>query len=131
MLPGPIRNACPQASVNTGMSVVNATAVVGTPSKPVNRTAPGWPLFCDAIDQPGLVDEPRFATHASRGDHLDDLYEVVRPIIKAKPTEWLAARLTERGIMNGKVNTYREFLTEDQVAAAWQHCFEEMVKGKV
>jgi formyl-CoA transferase len=64
------------------------------------------------------MDEQRFATHGARGDNLDELYEVVRPVIAAKPTEWLAARLTERGIMNGKVNTYREFLREEQLTAA-------------
>ena len=85
----------------------------------ITMVRPGdWPLFCEAIGAPELEHEQRFATHVVRGDHLDDLYEVVRPIIKAKPTEWLAARLTERGIMNGKVNTYRQFLTEEQVAAS-------------
>ncbi len=77
----------------------------------ITMVRPGdWPLFCDAIDRTDLEHEPRFATHTARGDHLDDLYEVVRPVIAAKPTEWLAARLTERGIMNGKVNTYRQFV---------------------
>lgn len=85
----------------------------------ITMVRPGdWPLFCAALDQPGLVDEPRFATHAARGDNLDELYAVVRPIIATKPTDWLAARLTERGIMNGKVNTYREFLREEQLAAS-------------
>jgi formyl-CoA transferase len=85
----------------------------------ITMVRPGdWPLFCDAIEHPDLEHEPRFATHAARGDNLDELYEVVRPIIATKPTERLAARLTERGIMNGKVNTYRQFLTEEQVAAA-------------
>jgi crotonobetainyl-CoA:carnitine CoA-transferase CaiB-like acyl-CoA transferase len=85
----------------------------------ITMVRPGdWPLFCDAIDQPGLVDEPRFATHVARGDNLDELYAVVRPIIAGKRTDWLAARLTERGIMNGRVNTYREFLQEEQVTAS-------------
>ncbi len=85
----------------------------------ITMVRPGdWPLFCAAIGEPALEHEARFATHAARGDHLDDLYEVVRPIIATKPTEWLSARLTERGIMNGKVNTYPEFLREAQVEAA-------------
>jgi crotonobetainyl-CoA:carnitine CoA-transferase CaiB-like acyl-CoA transferase len=85
----------------------------------ITMVRPGdWPLFCDAIGQPALEHEPRFATHAARGDHLDDLYEVVRPIIASQPTEWLATRLTERGIMNGKVNTYPQFLQEAQVEAS-------------
>lgn len=77
-----------------------------------------WPLFCAAIDQPALLDDPRFAAHTARGDNLDELYTVVRPVIAEQETEWLAARLTERGIMNGKVNTYREFLQEEQVTAS-------------
>jgi len=85
----------------------------------ITMVRPGdWPLFCEAIDQPDLIGEPRFATPAARGEHLDALYEMVRPIIAARPTQWLAARLTERSIMNGKVNTYSEFLQEDQVAAS-------------
>lgn len=85
----------------------------------ITMVRPGdWPLFCEAIDQPGLIGEPRFATPTARGEHLDELYEVVRPVIAARPTQWLAARLTERGIMNGKMNTYSEFLQEDQVAAS-------------
>jgi crotonobetainyl-CoA:carnitine CoA-transferase CaiB-like acyl-CoA transferase len=38
-------------------------------------------------------------------------------VIKAMPTGYLAERLTARGIMNGKVNSYEEFLREEQVAA--------------
>ena len=56
--------------------------------------------------------------HTARGDNLDELYTVVRPVIAEQKTAWLAARLTERGIMNGKVNTYREFLQEEQVMAS-------------
>jgi crotonobetainyl-CoA:carnitine CoA-transferase CaiB-like acyl-CoA transferase len=85
----------------------------------ITMVRPGdWPLFCDAIEQPGLVDEQRFATHAARGENLDALYAVVRPIIAEKPTVWLAERLTERGIMNGKVNSYTQFLQEEQLTAS-------------
>jgi crotonobetainyl-CoA:carnitine CoA-transferase CaiB-like acyl-CoA transferase len=76
-----------------------------------------WPPFCDVIERPDLVGDPRFATHAARGQNLDELYGVVRPIFAAKPTAWLAERFTARGIMNGKVNTYSEFLQEEQVTA--------------
>jgi crotonobetainyl-CoA:carnitine CoA-transferase CaiB-like acyl-CoA transferase len=77
-----------------------------------------WPRFCDAIGAPGLVDDPRFAASGARGDNLDELYTVVRPIIARETSAWLAARLTERGIMNGKVNSYREFLQEEQLLAS-------------
>src|SRR5260370_781901 len=39
MLPGPMRNGCPQAPSNVGMSVVKATMVVGRPSNLLNWIA--------------------------------------------------------------------------------------------
>jgi crotonobetainyl-CoA:carnitine CoA-transferase CaiB-like acyl-CoA transferase len=42
---------------------------------------------------------------------------VLRPVIAAKTTAWLSERLTANGIMNGRVNSYEEFLKEEQVAA--------------
>jgi crotonobetainyl-CoA:carnitine CoA-transferase CaiB-like acyl-CoA transferase len=85
----------------------------------ITMVRPGdWPLFCESLDKADLVHDPRFATHTARGDNLDELYTVVRPLIAAMKTTWLAERLTARGIMNGKVNTYSEFLREEQVAAS-------------
>ena len=102
------RTSMPNAVYTTADGQLNITMV--RPSD--------WPPFCDAIDQPGLLDDPRFATHTARADNLDELYAVVRPAIAGLQTDWLAARLTERGIMNGKVNSYREFLREEQVVAS-------------
>jgi crotonobetainyl-CoA:carnitine CoA-transferase CaiB-like acyl-CoA transferase len=64
-----------------------------------------------------LAEHPRYADAKSRGENLDELYTVLRPIIAAQTTADLALRLTERGIMNGKVNTYEQFLREPQVDA--------------
>jgi crotonobetainyl-CoA:carnitine CoA-transferase CaiB-like acyl-CoA transferase len=100
-------------------SMPNAVYTTADGQLNITMVRPGdWPPFCDAIDQPGLLDDPRFATHTSRAENLDELYAVVRPIIAGLKTDWLAARLTERGIMNGKVNSYRDFLQETQVAAS-------------
>jgi crotonobetainyl-CoA:carnitine CoA-transferase CaiB-like acyl-CoA transferase len=76
-----------------------------------------WPPFCEVIERADLLEDPRFSTHAARGKNLDELYAVVRPVFKAKSTAWLAERFTERNIMNYKVNSYEEFLREEQVAA--------------
>jgi crotonobetainyl-CoA:carnitine CoA-transferase CaiB-like acyl-CoA transferase len=101
------RTSMPNAVYDTADGQLNITMVRPT----------DWEPFCQAIDQPGLLDDPRFSTHVARGDNLDELYLVLRPLIKAKTTAWLSERLTERGIMNGRVNTYEEFLKEEQVAA--------------
>ncbi len=76
-----------------------------------------WPPFCEVIERSDLLEDPRFATHAARGKNLDELYTVVRPVFKAKQSDWLAKRFTARNIMNYKVNSYEEFLREEQVAA--------------
>jgi crotonobetainyl-CoA:carnitine CoA-transferase CaiB-like acyl-CoA transferase len=76
-----------------------------------------WQPFCEAIEETALLDDPRFSTHAARGTNLDELYTLLRPSLKARTTGWLAERLTARGIMNGRVNSYEEFLQEEQVAA--------------
>jgi crotonobetainyl-CoA:carnitine CoA-transferase CaiB-like acyl-CoA transferase len=59
----------------------------------------------------------RFSSHAARAQNLDELYVILRPIIAARTTSWLSERLTASGIMNGKVNSYEEFLQTEQVAA--------------
>lgn len=101
------RTSMPNGVFNTSDGQLNVTMV-----------RPGdWEPFCDAIDQRDLLVDPRFATAQARGDNLDELLVLVRAVFKAKPTAWLSERLTARGIMNGKVNTYEEFLREPQVEA--------------
>ena len=101
------RTSMPNGVFDTADGQLNVTMVRPT----------DWPPFCDVIERPDLLDDPRFSTHAARGANLDELYGVVRPVFKAKSTEWLAKRFTERNIMNYKVNSYEEFLREQQVAA--------------
>jgi crotonobetainyl-CoA:carnitine CoA-transferase CaiB-like acyl-CoA transferase len=101
------RTSMPNGVFNTSNGQINITMV-----------RPGdWKPFCESIERMDLFENPRYATHKARGDNLDELLEIVRPAIKARTTEWLSERLTERGIMNGRVNSYQEFLKEEQVAA--------------
>ncbi len=101
------RTSMPNAVYDTADGQLNVTMV-----------RPGdWPPFCDAIERKDLLEDPRFSTHEARGKNLDELYEVLRPIIKTKQTDALAQRFTERNLMNYRVNTYEEFLKEAQVAA--------------
>jgi crotonobetainyl-CoA:carnitine CoA-transferase CaiB-like acyl-CoA transferase len=101
------RTSMPNGVFNTADGQLNITMVRPT----------DWRPFCEAIEEPGLLEDPRFATSAARGTNLDELYELLRPMIKARTTTWLSERLTARGIMNGRVNSYEEFLKEEQVAA--------------
>ncbi|MBN8873689.1 MAG: CoA transferase [Rhodospirillales bacterium] len=101
------RTSMPNGVFDTADGQLNITMVRPT----------DWPPFCEAVDRPDLLTDPRFATHEARGKNLDELMALMRPVIKAMPTAYLADRLTARGIMNGRVNTYEEFLQEEQVAA--------------
>ena len=101
------RTSMPNGVFNTSDGQINITMV--RPSD--------WRPFCEAIEQPALLDDPRFSTHPARAANLDELYTVLRPVIAARTTGWLSERLTARGIMNGRVNSYQEFLREEQVAA--------------
>jgi crotonobetainyl-CoA:carnitine CoA-transferase CaiB-like acyl-CoA transferase len=102
------RTSMPNGVFNTEDGQINVTMV-----RPAD-----WKPFCEAIDQTALLDDPRFATHPARAANLDELYSLLRPVLAARPTAWLAERLTANGIMNGRVNSYQEFLQEEQVAAS-------------
>ncbi|MDR3529642.1 MAG: CoA transferase [Rhodopila sp.] len=101
------RTSMPNGVFNTADGQINITMV-----RPAH-----WRPFCEAIEQTQLLDDPRFSTHPARATNLDELYTVLRPLLAARTTEWLSERLTAKGIMNGRVNSYEEFLREEQVAA--------------
>jgi crotonobetainyl-CoA:carnitine CoA-transferase CaiB-like acyl-CoA transferase len=101
------RTSMPNGVFNTVDGQINITMVRPT----------DWRPFCEAIEQAQLLDDTRFSTHPARAVNLDELYTVLRPMLAARTTEWLSQRLTAKGIMNGRVNSYQEFLTEEQVAA--------------
>jgi crotonobetainyl-CoA:carnitine CoA-transferase CaiB-like acyl-CoA transferase len=101
------RTSMPNGVFNTADGQINITMI----------RAIDWPPFCEAIEQTQLLDDPRFSTHPARAANLDELYEVLRPVLATRETAWLSQRLTAQGIMNGRVNSYEEFLQEEQVAA--------------
>ena len=101
------RTSMPNGVFNTADGQINITMIRPT----------DWRPFCEALEQAQLLDDPRFSITAARAGNLDELYEVLRPMFAARTTGWLAERLTANGIMNGRVNSYEEFLREEQVAA--------------
>ncbi len=102
-----LRTSMPNGVFNTADGQINVTMVRPT----------DWRPFCEAIEESQLLDDPRFSTNPARAANLDELFAVLRPMFAARTTAWLAERLTAKGIMNGRVNSYEEFLREEQVAA--------------
>lgn len=76
-----------------------------------------WPLFCESIGLPELVHDPRFRTNSDRLRNAKELQQVVeRVTVEHHRAHWLA-RLEERGIAAGPVNTVPEALADPQTAA--------------
>ena len=99
---------------------INPSGVFDTADGQLNVTTirPGeWQPFCEALERTDLLEDPRFNPAPTRRSNIDTLYALLRPVFKARTTAWLAERFTARGIMNGRVNSYSEFLQEEQVAA--------------
>ena len=101
------RTPMPSGVFDTADGQINVTMIRPT----------DWPPFAKALDRPDLLTDPRFATVDARRNNIMELYEFLRPIYKSKTTAWLSQRMTENNIMNGQVNSYTEFLNEEQVRA--------------
>lgn len=57
-----------------------------------------WQGLAQAIEQPNLFDDPRFATREARIEHQEDIIEVLGGIFKTRPrAEWLR-RLQEQDV---------------------------------
>jgi crotonobetainyl-CoA:carnitine CoA-transferase CaiB-like acyl-CoA transferase len=76
-----------------------------------------WQSLCQAMGQPALSDDPRFATLAARTANVEAFYAVVRPAIAAEPWAVWNERLTALRIMHERVNSYADFLEQPQVRA--------------
>ncbi len=102
------RTSMPNGVFNTADGQINITMIRPT----------DWRPFCEAIGQMWLVDDARFAATPDRATNLDELLVLLKPMLAARTTAWLSERLTANGIMNGRVNSYEEFLQEEQVLAS-------------
>lgn len=68
--------------------------------------------FCrQVIEQPHIVEDPRFATNVQRARNRLELVPLVREAIGALPRELLLQRMTEAGIPCGRVAGLHEALT--------------------
>jgi formyl-CoA transferase len=72
-----------------------------------------WRRLCDEIlEQPGLSDDPRFATNTDRVTHRDELEAIIHAAIATMTAAELADRLEAAGVANARMN---------DVEALWSH----------
>jgi crotonobetainyl-CoA:carnitine CoA-transferase CaiB-like acyl-CoA transferase len=74
-----------------------------------------WRSLCDAMEQPALAEDPRFASAPSRLANSDALYALVRPIIARQPWTVWSERLTRARLMHERLNSYADFLGQPHV----------------
>ncbi|HET7678058.1 MAG TPA: CoA transferase [Candidatus Limnocylindrales bacterium] len=76
-----------------------------------------WRRFCEAVELPGVADDPRFATNATRVVNRDALRAVLEERMGERGSrEWLA-RLEAAGVPCGGVNDLAAVFSDPQVLA--------------
>ena len=76
-----------------------------------------WERLCEVIGEPGLADDPRFATMAARDENRDELVPILERVFASRTVrEWLDVLVTA-GVPAAKVNTVLEALAEPQTEA--------------
>jgi formyl-CoA transferase len=76
-----------------------------------------WVRFCDAIDRPGLRDDPRFATNTLRVSHRGELKQAIEAVFAQFTVPELIGRLRANNVPCGRVRSIGEAIEHPQVAA--------------
>jgi len=76
-----------------------------------------WERFCQAINRPDLVNDPRFVTNALRAEHVDELSEILAPITRQKTVETWIREMEAIGVPCGPVNTVDQVVADPHVQA--------------
>lgn len=76
-----------------------------------------WARLAAAMGRPELAGDPRFATHAARGDHQDELDDMIGDWAAGYRAAELIAVLDKFEVVTGPVNTVAEVMTDPQFSA--------------
>lgn len=73
--------------------------------------------LCGAIDQPGLANDQRFASHAARGANQAELDGIIQQWTQSRSVEETEARMTEHAIPVGRIYTAPDMLADPHYRA--------------
>lgn len=73
--------------------------------------------LCDAMDRPGLADDPRYATHASRAANQDALDVEIANWTRTLDRHELVSACRTANVPVGEIKTAADLLTDPHVAA--------------
>ena len=73
--------------------------------------------LCQAMDRPELADDPRYATHAARGEHQAELDGLIEAWTSGLTIAEVEARLVAAGVPAGRIYRAPEMLADPHFAA--------------
>lgn len=76
-----------------------------------------WTGFCQAIDRPELIDDPRFATPVDRFKNAEEIIGILDAHFATEPYEHWAPRLDQSGIIWGRVAELPDLVDDPQARA--------------
>ncbi len=91
-----------------------------------------WKEFCQLIERTEILDDPRFASLASRLENIEMVYATLAEICATRTNaEWVAL-LQDSNVPHGPVNTLEALFDDEQLAATgyWQE-MEHPTEGKL
>lgn len=91
-----------------------------------------WRRMFDLAGRAELKDDPRFASHSSRVEHSQEVYDLLGEMIAERTTEeWIKA-LNEASIPVMKVNSLEDLLVDEQLnASGFWRLEDHPTEGKV
>jgi len=91
-----------------------------------------WKSFFDAIGQPEMLEQPRFATHAARHAHIDEIYQEVGRIFLTRTTAEWRALLERADIPVMPMHTLESILEDPHLdAVGFFKIMEHPVEGRI
>jgi formyl-CoA transferase/CoA:oxalate CoA-transferase len=77
-----------------------------------------WAPFCEAIENPTLALDPRFATRADRRERRAELTALLAPVFRTRTVADWMARLEAHDVLCAPVNRYADLPHDPQIAAS-------------
>jgi succinyl-CoA---D-citramalate CoA-transferase len=73
--------------------------------------------LCQAMEQPELADDPRFATHSARGEHQEEIEAVIAAWAAQRDAAEIDRVLNEAGVICGPIYTIADIFDDPQFKA--------------
>ncbi len=77
-----------------------------------------WTRFFAAIGRSEMMDDPRFATHASRASHIEAIYNLLAEILKTRSTEEWMELLEKADIPVAPMNHIDDLLSDPHLTSS-------------